>query len=368
MAGTGHEISYRGSMPRGAHELSAWHALADEEKALEPDLPIVDAHHHLFGSAQDLHHYRLADLQSDLSGGHRVVGTVYVEAYGAGWRTSGPQALRPVGEVETIVAATRQDLLTPRGPCTVAAGIVAHVDMTLGAGVDEVLEAHRAAGQGRLSGVRYRTATDDGTVGRFIVHKPAPGLLREAAVRQACARLAHLDLSFDAWVYHHQLDEAIELADACPSTRIVLDHVGGLIGVAEHALRRADSRARWRRAMRSLALRPNVRVKIGGLGMLVFGFGFEHGGRPASSRALAEAWGPVIDECLEMFGAGRCMLESNFPVDKQSCGYVPLWNAFKRATQSLSPGERGDLFHGTACRTYRLAGLERRVEGSDNVP
>jgi predicted TIM-barrel fold metal-dependent hydrolase len=224
----------------------------------------------------------------------------------------------------------------------------------------EVLEAHLAADGGRLRGVRYRTATDEGTVGRFIVDKPRPGLLREAAVHEACTRLAGFDLSFDAWVYHHQIDEVIALADACPTTRIVLDHVGGLIGVAEYAARRAGVWAQWRSAMRELALRPNVCLKIGGMGMLVFGFGFEHADRPPDSQALATAWKPIIDECVETFGSGRCMFESNFPVDKQSCGYTQLWNAFKRATASLSADERSDLFCGTACRTYRLRQIESR--------
>jgi L-fuconolactonase len=291
-----------------------------------------------------------------------VVGTVYVEAYGANWRTSGPEHLRPVGEVESVVAAIHQPVPTPGGPCEVAAGIVAQADLMLGAGVAEVVEAHLAAANGRLSGIRWRTATDDGTVGRTIGDKPRAGLLREAAVREGCAWLAQYGLSFDIWAYHHQLDEVIELADACPSTRLVLDHVGGVIGVAEYAPRRDEVRAIWKDAMRRLAMRPNVSVKLGGLGMPVFGFGFEHGQQPARAQALAAAWKPFIHECIDAFGTSRCMFESNFPVDKQSCSYTSLWNAFKLTTASLSPSERSDLFSGTACRVYRLGTLERRVD------
>jgi L-fuconolactonase len=353
---------FRGSMPRSTEELAAWHAGAQPEAALEPELPIVDAHHHLFGRIQDRHHYRLEDLHTDLAGGHLVVGTVYVEAYGANWRTSGPEQLRPVGEVENVVATIREPVPTPRGTCEVAAGIVAQADLMLGAAVAEVVEAHLAAAGGRLSGIRFRTATDDGTVGRTIADKPRAGLLREAAVREGCARLAHYGLSFDIWAYHHQLDEVIELADACPSTRLVLDHVGGVIGVAEYAPRRDEVRALWKDAMRRLALRPNVSVKLGGLGMPVFGFGFENGEQPARAQSLSVAWRPFIDECIAAFGTSRCMIESNFPVDKQSCTYTSLWNAFKLATADLSASERRDLFSRTACRTYRLGALEQRIE------
>jgi L-fuconolactonase len=353
---------FHGSMPRSTAELAAWQQGDSTPPVLEPELPIVDAHHHLFGTASDRVYYRLEDLQADLAGGHNVVATVYVEAYGAGWRTSGPPALRPVGETEMVVARCAQPLPTPRGHCEVATGIVAYADLTQGARVAEVVEAHLAAAQGRLCGIRYRTATDNGTVGQFIAEKPRVGLLREAAVREGCATLAKYDLCFDVWAYHHQLDEVIELADACPTTRLVLDHVGGVIGVAEHAARRSEVLAEWRRALRRLAQRPNVHVKIGGMGMTVFGFGFDHRGRPADAGSLAAAWQPFIDECLGAFGTARCMFESNFPVDKQSCTYVELWNALKLATRGLSTGERRDLFVGTACRTYRLDGLESRID------
>jgi L-fuconolactonase len=352
---------YRGSFLRSTLETAQWHARTNAAEALEPELPIVDAHHHLYGAEHDRHYYRLGDLQTDLAGGHRVVGTVYVEAYESGWRTTGPEALRPVGEVEKIVPATREALALPCCACEVAAGIVAHADLTLGAEVVPVIEAHLAAADGRLSGIRYRTATDDGTVGRFIVNKPRAGLLREATVREGAACLAPFELSLDVWVYHHQLDEVIELADACPATRIVLDHLGGVIGVAEHAAQRDEVWALWRSSLRALALRENVNVKLGGLGMLVYGFGFEHGALPPDAARLARGWKPYIDECIAAFGTRRCMFEGNFPVDKQSCGYTEMWNAYKLATRDFSADERRDLFGATACRVYRLAGLERRL-------
>ncbi len=56
------------------------------------------------------------------------------------------------------------------------------------------------------------------------------------------------------------------------------------------------------------------------------------------------------------------MFESNFPVDRQSCRYVDLWNAFKTLTRSLPAEARCDLFYRTACRTYRLPELEQACD------
>jgi L-fuconolactonase len=337
--------------------LSDWHATAPAVHAVEPDLPIVDCHHHLFGARQDDLHYQLDDLRQDLSSGHKVIGTVYVEAYESGWRTTGPESLRPVGEIEQINALTRSPLLMPHGPCQVAAGIVSHADLTLGDAVVEVLEHEMNAARGCLRGVRHRTATDNGTVGRFIVNAPRPHLMREPEYVRGVAQLQQFGLCLDAWLYHTQIDELIALADACPDTTMVLNHVGGVIGVAEFKPRRTEVLAYWQDRMRTLAQRPNVCVKLGGMGMPVFGFGFERLDRPPTAAALVEAWKPMIDFCIDAFGTQRCMFESNFPPDKQSSSYVELWNAFKLATTTLTRQERSDLFYRTACRVYRLPDL-----------
>lgn len=346
--------NYRGSMPKSTEDLLIWHEKAEKEEALEPELPIVDPHHHLYGAVPDAQYYRLEDLERDLTGGHQIVKTVYVEAYGSGWRKTGPEHLRPVGEVERIVELVATPVATRHGPCEVAAGIVAHADLTLGHAVTEVLEAHVVAAQGRLRGVRHLAARDDGLVGRFIKELPRQHLLMDARFRAGLAQLKGYGLSFDAWVYHHQLLELIDLVDSVPETTIVLDHVGGLIGVGEFRSERTAVFTRWKDDLRKLAERPNVHVKIGGMGMPFFGFGFEYREKPASSAELAEAWQPLIDSCLDAFGSQRCMFESNFPVDRQSCGYTELWNAFKLATRSMSSDERKDLFYRTACQVYRL--------------
>ncbi len=353
---------YQGNRPRTTLALQHWHASAPAEQALELALPIVDAHHHLFGTPQEPQFYQPQDLAMDLSSGHRILGTVWVEAYESGWRTDGPPEMRSLGEVDRIAAQAATPTRTPWGDCQVAAAMVSNVDLTLGDAAARVLDAHLSAAQGRLRGVRHHTQYDAGVVGRIMKNfkqETRPHLLGDAQFRRGIASLHRLGLSFDALLFHTQLDELAALADAFPDLPIVLNHVGTFIGVAEYAPRRAAERELWDQRMRDLARRPNVHVKLGGMGMAVFGFGFEAGRMPAGSRELAAAWQPFIDTCIDAFGPERCMFESNFPVDKQSCGYTQLWNAFKLSSRALSPDERAHLFFRTACRVYRLPELEK---------
>lgn len=348
---------YRGNQYRPTRDLLEWQSLGSSEPALETRLPIVDAHHHLFGTTSDRLYYAREDMESDLASGHRIVGTVYIAAYGAGWRTNGPEELRSVGEVERIVALSKTPLSTPQGPCRLAAGIVSDVDLARGDSVDDVLAAHVAAGGGRLRGTRYYATYHDSDLKKFIPNAP-PNIMGDPGFRRGFALLDRYDLSFDALIYHTQLRELASLAEAFPRTPIVLNHVGMPVGVLDFQSQRAAVRKEWERDMHALAARPNVRVKVGGMGMPIFGFGFESGSKPASTQSLVQVWKPLIDVCLEAFGPTRCMLESNFPVDKQSCGYGQLWNALKQATAGLSPPERQALFYRTACQTYRLPELE----------
>ena len=86
------------------------------------------------------------------------------------------------------------------------------------------------------------------------------------------------------------------------------------------------------------------------------GFGWHKREAPPGSAELAEAIEPYYRTCIEYFGPEHCMFESNFPVDRASCSYTVLWNAFKRLTQGYSASERAALFHDTASRVYRLQG------------
>jgi predicted TIM-barrel fold metal-dependent hydrolase len=172
--------------------------------------------------------------------------------------------------------------------------------------------------------------------------------------REGFAVLGRLGLSFDAWLYHPQIDELTDLARAFPDSRIVLNHVGGPIGSGVYAGRRSEIFPGWAASIKRLAACKNVSVKVGGLGMRLGGFGFHEQAEPPSAETLAAAWRPYVETCIEAFGPSRAMLESNFPVDKGSYSYPVFWNACKLLTRSLSSTERADLFAGTAARFYRL--------------
>ena len=330
-----------------------WLALHRED-IIEPELEIVDPHHHLWDFAR--HRYLLPDLLADTGSGHAIAQTVFIECT-ACYRADGPAALKPVGETEFVNGIAAMAASGAYGRTRVAAGIVGMADLTLGARVEEVLAAHVAAGGGRFRGIRHAAGWQDRTPEVHNSHTdPPPHLYRDhAKFREGLAVLGRMGLAFDAWLYHPQLGDLVDLARAFPDQKIVLDHVGGPLGLGWYADRRAEIFADWRRHMAALARAPNVYVKLGGLGMRINGFAFHKRARPPSSQELADAWRPYIETCIAAFGPGRCMFESNFPVDKISGAYATCWNAFKRLAAGASAGEKALLFRDTARSFYRLA-------------
>ncbi len=317
------------------------------ESAIDPGRPIVDAHHHLWDVAHP--RYLGGDLLADIgASGHRVEATVFVEA-AAMYREHGPAEMRPVGEVEFANGVAAMSASGLYGPARLCAGIVGHADLTLGAGVEPVLDALERAGGGRFRGIRHNSSHDPE------VRRPAPpGLLRMAAFQDGFARLQARGLTFDAWMYHPQLPDLVALLDRFPEADVVLNHVGGRIGIGSYVPRAAAVQQAWHDALAQLARFPNVHVKLGGLGMALAGHGFHANVEPPSSEELAEAWGPALTHAIDLFGAQRCMFESNFPVDKASCSYGVLWNAFKRVAARYGDVDQDALFRGTAARFYRL--------------
>ena len=347
------------------------------EAALEPELAIVDAHHHLWDRAGG---YLLDALLADLGTtgtpghpgasppGHNVVATVYLQcAYG--YRSTGPVSLRPVGETEFVASIARQAV--QRGVKTrVCAGIVGYADLELGGEVDAVLQAHiDAAGgarDGRFRGVRHILARHDAFNASLL--GPAPrGLMQRANFRRGLARLQALGLSFDAWLFHTQIDELVDLARAVPDLPIVLNHLGGPLAVGPYRGKRDEVFLIWRESIKRLAACPNVSIKLGGLGMAIGGFEFHKQALPPSSEQLCAAWAPYMHASIEAFGAERCMFESNFPVDKATCSYGVLWNAYKRIAAGASASEKAWLFSDSAAKFYRLGNLTGNATGSATV-
>jgi predicted TIM-barrel fold metal-dependent hydrolase len=317
------------------------------ETALEPDLAIVDPHHHLWDHPTS--RYLVEELHADTGGGHDVQRTVFVEC-GSKYRTTGPESLRPVGETEFV--RQQADASADRGGAVISA-IVGFADLTA-PDVADVLDAHIDAADGLLRGIRHVNAWDASDDIRASHTNPPPGLLGHDDFRHGYAALGRAGLRFDAWMYHPQLPELVDLARAHPEVPVILDHLGGPLGIGPYAQDRDAVVTAWRAAMAEVATCENITLKLGGIGMPVFGLGWHKRDSPPSSTELAQAWGPDIRWCIEQFGADRCMFESNFPVDRASCSYVVLWNTFKRIVADASAAEKAALFHDTAVRAYDL--------------
>lgn len=346
------------------------------EVILEPDLPIIDPHHHLWDlrpllpafagvshpflqSIAEPGYYMFDTFTADARSGHRVVASVFVEC-GAFYNAAyGPNA--SASEVEFANGVAAQGASGLYGEWRPCAGIVGHVDLTAsdaGARLDRL-----QAASPRLVGIRHQGAWDaDPAVLGPPFHAPE-GLYRQADFRRGFAELAPRGLTFDAWVLEPQLPDVIDLARTFPEQPIVLDHCGTPLGIATYAGRLPERFGLWTQAIRTLAQCPNVSIKLGGLAMAFSMLPDEGPAAGWSSERLAPLWGPYIDTCIEAFGAGRAMFESNYPVDRWGASYPVLWNTFKRLTAGASADEKADLFAGTAARFYGLA--DRLPDGLD---
>ena len=329
----------------------AWLAGNAPEPILEPDLPIIDTHHHLWDRGD--HRYFLPDFLADVATGHNVVATVFIECHSM-YRASGPAEMRPVGETEFVTGQAAMSASGKYGPARVAAGIVGFADLTLGDRVEPVLEAHLRAGGGRFRGVRHSAAWDASDVIGNSEAAGGPHLYRRAEFCAGLGRLTRLGLSLDAWAFHPQLGLVTELARAHPDANIILGHVGGVLGYGPYTGKQKEVFATWKASMAELARCDNVSVKLGGMMMRLAAYDYRAQPKPPTSSELAALWGPYFETVIELFGPHRCLFESNFPVDKMGIGWAALWNAFKRIAAGASPAEKQAMFAGTARRVYRL--------------
>ncbi len=328
-----------------------WLALHEPEEVLEPQLRIVDPHHHLWERRN--HRYLLPELLADTGSGHNITHTVFIEAM-AFYREAGPVEMKPLGEVEFAGGVAAMSASGIYGATRACAGIVGHANLHRGAAASEVLAAMQGAASGRLRGIRHAGAWDASDELPNSHTNPPPGLYADPLFREGFALLAPMGLSFEAWQYQPQLSDVIALARAFPQTTIVLNHIGAPLGVGPYAGQGEAMFAHWKQHISELARCDNAVVKLGGLGMRIGMFDFHQRARPPTSTELAQAWRPWIDHCIEAFGPTRCMFESNFPVDKITSSYAVLWNAFKRLAAGASAAEKQALFSATASRIYRL--------------
>ncbi|MBT3734090.1 amidohydrolase family protein [Pseudomonadales bacterium] len=319
-----------------------------QEEVLEPALPIIDPHHHLW--VRSGYTYLMPELAADLESGHNIIATVFAECHSM-YRKEGPKAERSLGETEFVrgqAAMSASGTFGRAGACDVMFG---NVDLTLGSAVEPIIEQHIAASGGRFRGVRISSGWHaDEKVGNVTEQ---PNLLIDPRVSEAAAVLSRMGLSLDCWLYHPQLDEVAQLADAHPALTIILNHVGSPILGGPYRGKSEEVFKDWKAAIIQISRRQNVFVKLGALPIRMPSFGGDRS-VPPGSEEVAAAWRPWMETCIEAFGPARSMYESNFPVQKRWCSYQVCWNAFKRISASASASEKADLFAGAAARAYRL--------------
>ena len=341
----------------------AWLAKAPPEEIIDPALPIIDTHHHLWvrtdggarGESWDVPAFRylLEEFLADCATGHNVVGSVFLQCHSM-YRADGPEQMRPVGETEFVAGIAAMSDSGGYGKTKVAAGIVGFADLTAGDWVTPVLEAHIRAGGGRIRGVRHSCGYDPDPIIGNSAPDIQPGLYLRDDFRAGMKALSALGLSLDAWGFHPQIPDITDLARAFPGTNIIMGHCGGPLGYGRHAGKQAEVFAEWKKHVTELAKCPNVTMKLGGMMMRLAALDYMALDRPPTSTELAEAWKPYVATCVELFGADRCIAESNFPVEKMGIGFAALFNALKRICAGCSQSEKEAIFAGTARRVYRL--------------
>ena len=334
---------------RNANErIEQWLSRETTEAVLEPQLAIVDPHHHLWDirtfdtepyASFEQKVYLCEEIVNEIrESGHNVVQTVFAQC-GAFYRADGPQAMKCVGETEFVHGIVAMSNSGIYGDVRLCAGIFSSADLRAGAAVESVLKAHMAASP-NFRGVRTAFPND-----------------LNAAFMEGYAMLAKHQLSFDNFSPDFErLPNLARLADANPDVPVIVNHLGGTVDPQAPP----EVVARWRAAIDAIARCPNAVMKCGGGQMRVGGweppFHMHRREQPIGSEELCELMFPYYQYAIEAFGPDRCMFESNFPVDKECISYRTLWNAFKRiaARLGLSEAEKASIFSGTAARVYRL--------------
>jgi predicted TIM-barrel fold metal-dependent hydrolase len=337
-------------MPYGGND---WLALT-QEPTVEPEIPICDPHHHFWDLRPEripYQRYLLHELLADVQCGHNVRCTVFIETR-AMYRPDAPAEMRPVGEVEFVQGLAAASASGIYGPCRAAAAIVGHADLKLGDRVKPVLEALQAASPNRFRGIRHTVTWDRHPE---IGNREQEEVLATDAFRAGARVLAGMGLSLDTGLSFPQLPELAAFAKAVPDLTIVLNHLGGLNRSGPYSNRDDEVLPTWRRGIAAVAECPNVRLKLGGIGMPRLGFDWHTRNKPIGSEELAASMAPFMTYCIEQFGPERCMFESNFPPDKVSFSHHILFNGFKRFSKGYSATERAALFHDTAVRAYRIS-------------
>ena len=325
------------------------------EDPISPNIPIIDPHHHLWDVG--FGRYYIEELLEDInSSGHNILSTVYIMSSSNTkiYSKDGLEEFKPLTEIEFATSEGKRADLIPNNKVKVNASIVGSVDLTYGNKLQPVLEKAVNISEGRLKGIRMLLASHtDPRISSGAV-KSDLGLMLHPNFIDGAKCVQDANLSLDFWIYHTQLNEMEKIARALPDLTIILNHIGGPIHIGEYEGKQAATHREWRSAMMRLSRIPNINVKLGGLGMAVNGAKFHNSKFPPNSVQLSDVWKPWIYETIDMFGFDRCMFESNFPVDKGSCSYGALWNAFKIIAKDMSDDEINKLFSKNAAKIYKI--------------
>jgi predicted TIM-barrel fold metal-dependent hydrolase len=327
------------------------------EEILDPDLPCIDPHHHVWLMSDhrlkewiddwpsvgevvaDVPQFLFPELHANVTGsGHNFVATMYADAQMM-FKADGPEHLKPVGEIEFANGLAAISASGEFGKVRLCAGIIGEADLTSPL-AEETLRAEIVAGGGRFRGIRAALPRDEDV----------------AAWVRGAGVLRDLGLTLNVFTTEPGLPHVIRVAEQLEGLPIIVEHVGAPTMAGEYAGTLQDRFPIWEANMRTLAGMPHLNLQLGALSVPFTGFASWRADPPWTSEQIAAEWAPYMVPAIEMFGADRCMFESDFPYMAGACTYQVLWNTFKRVARQAgaSQAEKEDLFAGTARRVYSL--------------
>ena len=325
-----------------------------KEDIIDPDLPIIDPHHHLWHGDNQLagsFPYLMEQLSEDTNSGHNIIGTIFMEC-AQGYYLNGDEKYKSVGETEFVINIIEESK-NISGPTNIL-GIISFADLMLGSEVKDVLDKHIITGKGLFKGIRHAAGWDHNNEIQNSHSNPVKNIYYETSFRKGAEELIKLNLTFDAWHYHHQINDLSIFSKNYPELTIIHDHFGGPLGVGPYQGKRDEIFKKWKDDISLLAESKNVYAKLGGLAMPVNGWNFHKNDKPATSNQIVEMHNDYYSHTLECFGVERCMFESNFPVDRRSVSYHVIWNAFKKMVTDYSDKDKNKLFFQNAKDVYGI--------------